>query len=202
MINLSKIEEIKGFMPNHEGEALMSWAKTFSKIGPLLEIGSFCGKSSIYLGLAAKEKNQVVFTIDHHKGSEEHQLNEEYFDPEIYDEKLGRVNTVPLMQANLQLFDESKWVVPILTNANTIASSWATELGLLFIDGSHTEKSAMNDYDNWCSKLHPQGALVIHDIYEKPEDGGQAPYLIFQKALAEGFQLHERVDTIVCLTRA
>ena len=60
MINLSKIEEIKGFMPNHEGEALMSWAKTFSKIGPLLEIGSFCGKSSIYLGLAAKEKNQVV----------------------------------------------------------------------------------------------------------------------------------------------
>ena len=97
--------------------------------------------------------------------------------------------------------EESKWVVPILANANSIAPSWGTELGLLFIDGSHTETSAMNDYDNWCSKLHPQGGLVIHDIYEKPEDGGQAPYLIYQKALAEGFQLHERVDTIVCLTK-
>ena len=75
-------------------------------------------------------------------------------------------------------------------------------LGLLFIDGSHTEISAINDYNNWSSKLHSNGALVIHDIYEKPEDGGQAPYLIYQKALTEGFQLHERVDTIVCLTQA
>jgi hypothetical protein len=106
------------------------------------------------------------------------------------------------MQANLQQFEESKWVVPILANANCIAPSWGTELGLLFIDGSHTEKSAMNDYDNWHSKLHSNGALVIHDIYEKPEDGGQAPYLVYQKALTKGFQLYERVDTIVCLTKS
>ena len=105
------------------------------------------------------------------------------------------------MQANLQKFEESTWVVPILANANFIAPSWGTELGILFIDGSHTEKSAMNDYDNWHSKLHPDGALVIHDIYEKPDEGGQAPYLVYQKALTEGFQLHERVDTIVCLTK-
>ena len=103
---------------------------------------------------------------------------------------------------NLQQFEESKWVIPILANANSIAPSWGTELGLLFIDGSHTEISAMNDYDNWSSKLHSQGALIIHDIYEKPEDGGQAPYLVYQKALKEGFQLFERVDTIVCLTKA
>jgi hypothetical protein len=92
--------------------------------------------------------------------------------------------------------------VPILANANCIAPSWGTELGLLFIDGSHTEKSAMNDYDNWHSKIHSSGALVIHDIYEKPEDGGQAPYLVYQKALTKGFQLYERVDTIVCLTKS
>ena len=105
------------------------------------------------------------------------------------------------VQSNLQQFEESKWVIPILANADSIAPSWGTELGLLFIDGSHTEVSAMNDYDNWSSKLHSQGALVIHDIYEKPEDGGQAPYLVYQKALKEGFQLFERVDTIVCLTK-
>ena len=105
------------------------------------------------------------------------------------------------MQSNLQQFEESKWVIPILANANSIAPSWGTELGLLFIDGSHTEVSAMNDYNNWNSKLHSQGALIIHDIYEKPEDGGQAPYLVYQKAINEGFQLFERVDTIVCLTK-
>ena len=181
--------------------ALTKWAKEFSHYGPALEIGTFGAKSTLYIAAGSAIHSQLVYTIDHHSGSEEHQLGEEYFDPEIYDERLGRVNTVPLMQANLQQFDESKWIVPILANANSIAPSWGTELGFLFIDGSHTEESAMNDYENWNSKLHPHGALVIHDIYEKPEDGGQAPFLIYQKALKEGFQLYERVDTIVCLTR-
>ena len=200
-MNFEKLNSLKGFMPSHEGLALTKWAEEFSTYGPALEIGTFGAKSALYIATGSSVHNQLVYTIDHHSGSEEHQLGEEYFDRTIYDEELGRVNTVPLMQSNLQQFDESKWVIPILANANSIAPSWETKLGLLFIDGSHTETSAMNDYDNWCSKLHPQGGLVIHDIYEKPEDGGQAPYLIYQKALAEGFQLHERVDTIVCLTK-
>ena len=200
-MNFEQLNNLKGFMPSHEGLALTKWAEEFSHYGPALEIGTFGAKSALYIAAGSSILNQLVYTIDHHSGSEEHQLGEEYFDPEIYDEKLGRVNTVPLMQSNLQQFDESKWVVPILANANSVAPSWGIELGLLFIDGSHTEISAMNDYDNWRSKLHSKGALVIHDIYEKPEDGGQAPYLIYQKALEEGFQLYERVDTIVCLTK-
>ena len=201
-MDFEQLDNLKGFMPSHEGLALTKWAEKFSQCGPALEIGTFGAKSALYIAAGSSIHDQLVYTIDHHSGSEEHQLGEEYFDPEIYDKKLGRVNTVPLMQANLQQFDESKWVVPILANANSIAPSWRAELGLLFIDGSHTEISALNDYDNWNSKLHSNGALVIHDIYEKPEDGGQAPYLIYQKALTEGFQLYERVDTIVCLTKA
>ena len=200
-MDFQHLNSLKGFMPSHEGLALTKWAKEFSHYGPALEIGTFGAKSTLYIAAGSSIHSQLVYTIDHHSGSEEHQLGEEYFDPEIYDERLGRVNTVPLMQANLQQFDESKWIVPILANANSIAPLWGTELGFLFIDGSHTEESAMNDYENWNSKLHPHGALVIHDIYEKPEDGGQAPFLIYQKALKEGFQLYERVDTIVCLTR-
>ena len=158
MINLSKIEEIKGFMPNHEGEALMSWAKTFSKIGPLLEIGSFCGKSSIYLGLAAKEKNQVVFTIDHHKGSEEHQLNEEYFDPEIYDESLNSVNTFPLFLKNIRIFDLEDSVIPIVSSSASVAKGWNKNLGMVFIDGSHSLESATLDYESWGSHIKNGGA--------------------------------------------
>ena len=201
-MDFEKLDNLKGFMPSHEGLALTKWAEKFSQYGPALEIGTFGAKSALYIAAGSSIHDQLVYTIDHHSGSEEHQLGEEYFDPEIYDKKLARVNTVPLMQANLQQFDESNWVVPIIANANSIAPSWRAELGLLFIDGSHTEISALNDYDNWSSKLHPHGALVIHDIYEKPEDGGQAPYQIYQKALTEGFQLYERVDTIVCLAKA
>ena len=201
-MDFEKLDNLKGFMPSHEGLALTKWAEKFSQYGPALEIGTFGAKSALYIAAGSSIHDQLVYTIDHHSGSEEHQLGEEYFDPEIYDKKLARVNTVPLMQANLQQFDESNWVVPIIANANSIAPSWRAELGLLFIDGSHTEISALNDYDNWSSKLHSHGALVIHDIYEKPEEGGQAPYLIYQKALTEGFQLYERVDTIVCLAKA
>ena len=200
-MDFKKLDTLKGFMPGHEGQALTKWAKKFSQHGPALEIGTFGAKSSLYIAAGISANNQLLFTIDHHLGSEEHQLGEEYFDSDIYDKHLGRVNTVPLMQSNLQQFDESKWVIPILANANSIAPSWEIELGLLFIDGSHTKISAMNDFDYWSSKLNSNGALVIHDIYEKPEDGGQAPYLIYQKALEEGFQLYERVDTIVCLTK-
>ena len=188
-------------MPSHEGQALTKWAKKFSQHGPALEIGTFGGKSALYIAAGISTNNQLIYTIDHHLGSEEHQLGEEYFDSDIYDNHLGRVNTVPLMQANLQQFDESKWIIPIIADANVLAPNWKQELGLLFIDGSHTEISAENDYDNWSSKIHSMGALVIHDIYEKPEEGGQAPYLIYQKALNDGFILHERVDTIVCLTK-
>ena len=201
MINLSKIEEIKGFMPNHEGEALMSWAKTFSKIGPLLEIGSFCGKSSIYLGLAAKEKNQVVFTIDHHKGSEEHQLNEEYFDSEIYDESLNSVNTFPLFLKNIRIFDLEDSVIPIVSSSASVAKGWNKNLGMVFIDGSHSLESATLDYESWGSHIKNGGALVIHDIFEDPNLGGQAPYEIYKRALNDGYKLYERVDTIVCLTK-
>ena len=201
MINLSKIEEIKGFMPNHEGEALMSWAKTFSKIGPLVEIGSFCGKSSIYLGLAAKEKNQVVFTIDHHKGSEEHQLNEEYFDTEIYDESLNSVNTFPLFLKNIRIFDLEDSVIPIVSSSASVAKGWNKNLGMVFIDGSHSLESATLDYESWGSHIKNGGALVIHDIFEDPNLGGQAPYEIYKRALNDGYKLYDRVDTIVCLTK-
>jgi len=200
-MDFEKLNSLKGFMPNHEGLALTKWAEKFSSYGPALEIGTFGAKSSLYIAAGTSVNKQLVYTIDHHSGSEEHQLGEEYFDPEIYDEGLGRVNTVPLMQANLHQFDESKWVIPIIANANSLAPSWKTKLGLLFIDGSHTDVSATNDYDNWNSKIHQEGALIIHDIYEKPEDGGQAPYLIYQKALREGFLLYEQVDTIVCLAK-
>ena len=201
MSDIGNISDIKGFMPDHEGKALMSWAEYFSKIGPLLEIGSFCGKSSIYIGLAAKKNNQVLYTIDHHKGSEEHQLNEEYFDEEIYDYELNEVNTFPLFKKNIGAYNLTDTVIPIVSTSATAAKGWNKNLGLVFIDGSHSLESATLDYESWQAFIIKGGALVIHDVFENPDEGGQAPYEIYKRALSEGFDLFEREDTIACLIK-
>ena len=196
----SKIDKLKGFMPKHEGIALTKWSEKFSSIGPIMEIGSYCGKSAIYLSKGAILNDQLVYTIDHHFGSEEHQINEEYFDSEIFDHKNQRVNTLPLLIKNINKI-QVKNIVPIVSNSVDIASKWVTKLGMVFIDGGHSFKAANNDYESWSTKIKKNGALVIHDIFENPDQGGQAPFEIFQKALKNNFEVYQRVDTLACLIK-
>ena len=196
----SEIDNLKGFMPKHEGIALTKWSEKFSSIGPIMEIGSYCGKSAIYLSKGAILNDQLVYTIDHHFGSEEHQIKEEYFDSEIFDYKNQRVNTLPLLIKNINKI-QVKNIVPIVSNSVDIASKWDAKLGMVFIDGGHSFKAANNDYVSWSTKIKKNGALVIHDIFENPNDGGQAPFEIFQKALKNNFEVYERVDTLACLIK-
>ncbi len=196
----SEIDKLKGFMPKHEGIALTKWSEKFSSIGPIMEIGSYCGKSAIYLSKGAILNDQLVYTIDHHFGSEEHQIKEEYFDSEIFDYKNQRVNTLPLLIKNINKI-QVKNIVPIVSNSVDIASKWDAKLGMVFIDGGHSFKAANNDYVSWSTKIKKNGALVIHDIFENPDEGGQAPFEIFQKALKNNFEVYERVDTLACLIK-
>ena len=196
----SEIDKLKGFMPKHEGIALTKWSEKFSSIGPIMEIGSYCGKSAIYLSKGAILNDQLVYTIDHHFGSEEHQIKEEYFDSEIFDYKNHRVNTLPLLIKNINKI-QVKNIVPIVSNSVDIASKWDAKLGMVFIDGGHSFKAANNDYVSWSTKIKKNGALVIHDIFENPDEGGQAPFEIFQKALKNNFEVYERVDTLACLIK-
>ncbi len=199
-MSFDQIKKIKGFMPHHEGMALFEWAKNFSKLGPILEIGTYCGKSTMYLSLGAKNNNQYVFTIDHHYGSEEHQINEEYFDQEIYDNVNKRVNTLPFLIENINK-NKSKNIVPIVAESKEISKRWSSKISMLFIDGGHSYESANNDYKYWESKIITGGCLVIHDIFEDPKEGGQAPYQIYQKALKNGYKFYEQEDTILCLIK-
>ena len=200
-MNLAKYKDIKGFMPEHEGKALYKWARKFSEYGPLLEIGTYCGKSSMFLSEGAQANNQYVYTIDHHMGSEEHQVNEEYFDIEIFDELSKRINSFPLFLENINNFG-IKNIVPIVNESSLVAESWSSPLAMVFIDGGHSLETAMNDFISWHEKIISGGALVIHDIFENPEDGGQAPYEVYMHALRNGFNDFDRVDTIVCLKKS
>jgi len=173
-------------MPPAEGLALFDAAARYSRRGPVLEIGTYCGKSTIYLAAAARAAGQVVVTVDHHRGSEEHQPGWEYHDPDLVDPATGRLDTLPRLRATLAAAGLEDHVVVVVGRSAAVARLWATPLGLVFIDGGHTEQAAVTDYESWARWVAPGGALAIHDVFPDPADGGQAPYLIYRRALASG----------------
>jgi MMP 1-O-methyltransferase len=181
------IARVKGFLDRTEGRRMYDLALEAGRSGPCLEIGSYCGKSTLYLGAACRENATVLFAVDHHRGSEEQQPGEEYFDPETFDPKNGRVDTFPLFRRTLSLAGLEDTVVPIVASSKVAARCWATPLSLVFIDGGHSYRSAFTDYSAWSRHIVPGGYLLIHDLFENPEEGGQAPYRVYQLAKASGF---------------
>jgi predicted O-methyltransferase YrrM len=177
---------IKGFLAEEEGVKLYELGLEACALGPCLEIGSFCGKSAVYLGEACKRSHNTLFTIDHHRGSEEQQPGQLYFDPEIFDNHKGSVNSLPLLQETLKKAGLEDAVVPMVTQSGVAARNWATPLGLVFIDGGHSYQAALADYCCWSPHLLPGGFLVFHDIYPDPAKGGQAPYEVYKLALGSG----------------
>jgi MMP 1-O-methyltransferase len=175
--------KVKGFLAEDEGQALFDLALEAASYGPCLEIGSFCGKSAVYLGTACKIKGVTLFTIDHHTGSEEQQPGQLYFDPEIYDDRKGEIDSFPLLRETLRKAELENTVVPMITWSEVAARNWTTPLGLVFIDGGHSYEAALTDYLCWHEHLVPGGYLIFHDIYMDPTKGGQAPYEVYKKAL-------------------
>jgi predicted O-methyltransferase YrrM len=174
-----------GFMPEAEGLALHEAGLSGGKVGPLLEIGSYCGKSAMYLGTAARERDTVLYSIDHHRGSEEHQAGEEFHDPRLVDGD-GNVDTFPEFRRTITSAGLDDVVVPIVAESVTVARGWATPLGLLFIDGGHSEAAARADLEAWARFVAESGLLVIHDVFPDPADGGRPPFLIYEQALSSG----------------
>ncbi len=185
-IDFAKALNVKGFLDEAEARRLYMMAQEASKFAPCLEIGSYCGKSAIFLGTACKENNAVLFSIDHHTGSEEQQPGQEYFDPDLLDRETGKIDTLRLFRKTIDDFDLGDAVVPVIGRSEVIGRAWNTQLGLIFIDGSHAYESVLNDYQIWAKHVLPCGYLVFHDIFPDPAEGGQAPYLVYQKAAASG----------------
>ena len=200
--DIHQIERIKGFLDPEEGMRLFDVALEASRLGPCLEIGSYCGKSSIYLGEACKAGNTVLFSVDHHRGSEEQQPGEEYFDPELFDVRAYQMDTFPLFRKTISQFKLENTVVPLVCRSEIAARAWATPLGLVFIDGGHSFETTLTDYRNWASHIVPEGYLLIHDIFQDPRDGGQAPHQVYQIAKASDlFQELPMTKTLGVLQR-
>jgi predicted O-methyltransferase YrrM len=180
------INTVKGFLDADEGAALYEHALAAADIGPLLEVGSYCGKSSVYLGTACKRKQTILFAVDHHRGSEEHQLGEEYHDSELYDARFAKMDSFPQFRHTLARAKLEDVVVPIVAPSVLAARYWSTPLGLVFIDGGHSMQAALNDYRSWAGHVIRGGYLVIHDVFPNPADGGRPPFEIWTLAQESG----------------
>jgi MMP 1-O-methyltransferase len=185
-INKEKIDKVKGFLDEHEADCLYKLALEAGKNGPCLEIGSYCGKSAVYLGMACKESSTVLFSIDHHCGSEEQQPGEAYFDSDLLDRETGHIDTLRFFRKTINDFNLENVVIPLIGRSAIIGGVWQTPLSLIFIDGSHAYESVLSDYNTWAKNLIPGGYLLFHDIFSDPAKGGQAPYLVYTKAVASG----------------
>lgn len=195
-------QDLKGFLAGDEAQALHDYAADISRLGPVLEIGSYCGKSTICLGLAARESGAVVYALDHHRGSEEHQLGEMFHDPELYDAGEDAVDTFKEFRRNIAAAGLNDTVVPVVASSELAARQWQTPLAMVFIDGGHSLDAALIDYRSWAGHLVRGGVLAIHDIFPDAAKGGQAPYAIYRMALDSGlFEEIERVNTLALLRR-
>jgi len=187
-------EAARGFMPAPEGLALYDTAAAYARRGPVAEIGTYCGKSTIYLAAAVRDAGQFVITVDHHHGSEENQPGWEYHDPGLVDPATGRLDTLPHFRSTLAATGLEEHVIAIVGRSADVAGLWRTPLGMLFIDGGHTDAAATADYEGWAPWVASGGALAIHDVFPDPADGGQAPYRIYLRALRSGAFTEVRVE--------
>jgi MMP 1-O-methyltransferase len=183
---LAAAEAAKGFMPTDEGLALFETAVEYACRGPVVEIGTYCGKSTVFLGAAARVAGAKIITVDHHRGSEEHQEGWEYHDTSLVDAVTGRFDTLPHFRRTITEAGLDEEVIAIAGASVDVAAVWGTELGMLFIDGGHSETAAQNDYEGWSPHVAVGGALVIHDVFPNPEDGGRPPYNVYCRALDSG----------------
>lgn len=194
-------EQARGFMPPEEGLALHEAALMLAAdadagadAGPLLEIGTYCGKSSIYLGAAARQLGSVLFTLDHHRGSEENQQGWEHHDPDVVDPEVGCIDTLPFFRRTIHAAGLEDVVVALVGDSPTVARYWSTPLGFLFIDGGHGAEPAHADYDGWVPQVRIGGLLAIHDVFPDPADGGRPPFELYCRALDSGAFREERTE--------
>jgi predicted O-methyltransferase YrrM len=194
--------ECKGFLDDAEGLRLYELAKAHARLGPLLEVGSYCGKSALYLGAGAREEGGSLICLDHHRGSEEHQRGEQYHDPDLFDAEANQMDSLHELRRTLRRAELEATAVIMVARSQDAARIWSTPLGLVFIDGGHSHAQAHADYDGWANKVARGGVLAVHDLFPNPAEGGQAPIEIYRRGLASGlFEALPSTKTLGVLRR-
>ena len=149
---LQFVESIEGWLSINEGKYLESAVtKTSHLPGVVVEIGSFCGKSTIWLA----QKNSKVYAVDPHLGE---------ISPE---EKMHRPPSYKIFIHNLKTARVLSKVHPIVKTSEKAAVTWKKKIRVLFIDALHDEQNASNDFRLWTAHLVDGGIIAIHDSFRR-----------------------------------
>jgi predicted O-methyltransferase YrrM len=176
----------KGFLDDEEGMRLFELAHIHAHIGPVLEVGSYCGKSSVYLGSGVKSAGGTLICVDHHRGNEEQQPGELYHDADLFDPRSGRMDSLRELRQTIHAAGLEDVTIVAVAASVHFARFWSAPLGMVFIDGGHSHAAAHADYEAWSPKVASGGILAIHDLFPDPNEGGQAPIEIYRRAMASG----------------
>jgi hypothetical protein len=128
----------------------------------------------------------VLYSVDHHRGSEENQSGWEHHDPEVVNAATGRMDTLPWFRRTLERAGLEDVVIAVVGESTTVARHWSAPLALLFIDGGHGDDVVRADERAWLPKVGRDGLLAIHDVFVDPADGGRPPYELYRRVLAGG----------------
>ena len=193
-------------MPAAEGDALHAAAISACAAvpgAPIVEVGSYCGRSTIWLGDAARRSDVALFAVDHHRGSEENQAGWEHHDTEVVDPDSAWIDTLPFFRRAIRDAGLESHVVAVVGRSPFVARHWSTPLAMLFIDGGHGVEPAADDYESWTPHVAIGGTLAIHDVFPDPADGGRPPYeQIYVPAIESGrFRLETVEGSLRTLTR-
>jgi predicted O-methyltransferase YrrM len=174
--------DVKGFLSDKEAKKLQELFLNVHRLGSVLEIGTYCGKSTLNFAVVARKIDGLIYTVDHHTGSEEHQLGEEYHDEDLYDRRLEKFNTLPEFLKNIRSSNLGQFIIPLINKSSEASETFSELISMLFIDGGHSSEAAFSDYNSWKDKISSGGLLVIHDVFPNPEDGGRPPFEIYSAA--------------------
>jgi MMP 1-O-methyltransferase len=195
----------KGFMPESEGDALFAAAVTAGRAvpgRPFVEVGSYCGRSTVWLGAAARACGTVLLAVDHHRGSEENQAGWEHHDTTVVDTRVGKMDTLPFFRSTVHDAGLEDVVIAVVGQSPAVAAVWPGDAAFVFIDGGHGDEPARLDYEGWAPRVAVGGTLAVHDVFPDPADGGRPPYeRIYLPALENGFELIGATGSLRVLRR-
>jgi len=194
------VARTKGFLPSDEAAALHAAARD-APAGTWLEIGTYCGLSTLHLGEAARTAGAQVVTLDHHRGSEENQPGWQWHDASLVDQHTGRLETLPSLRRTLWDAGLDDVVSVVVGTTQQVARWWSSPLTLLFLDGNHTEQVAQHDYAAFAPHVRSGGTLLIHDVFEDPADGGRPPWNVYCRARDEGWEPVSQTGSLRVLRR-
>lgn len=186
--------EARGWLFPDEGPALHAAALSIPS-GPIIEVGSYCGKSTVYLGAAARELDTLVFAVDHHRGSPEMQPGHENHNLDVVDGEVGVHDTLTHFRHTILRAGLEPWVVAVVGESGSVSRYWRAQAGMVFIDATHYYDWVKNDYLGWARWVAPGGVLAFHDTTIPDIDR------VAVEALADGFEFEQQVDTLRILRR-